>query len=89
MKLLNPISQRRKIILIFLVAFAFRLFLIKYIPYPFFPERIDDAHSYDIMGLNILQGNGFSGDENPPYKPTIRRTPVYPIFLAGIYAIFG
>jgi 4-amino-4-deoxy-L-arabinose transferase-like glycosyltransferase len=87
--LLNPISQRRKIILIFLVAFAFRLFLIKFIPYPFFPERIDDAHSYDIMGLNILQGNGFSGDENPPYKPTIRRTPVYPIFLAGIYAIFG
>lgn len=89
MKLLTPISERRKIILIFLLAFLLRLLLIKFIPYPFYPVKVDDAHAYDVMASNIIKGNGFSGEENPPYKPVIVRTPVYPLFLAGIYAVFG
>ena len=77
------------IILLFILGFLLRLSLSYIIPYPSYPEKLDDAHQYDVMALNILQGNGFSQKESAPFEPTICRTPIYPIFLASIFGIFG
>lgn len=85
----TEISEKRKVILVFLLAFMFRFLLIQFFPYPFYPVKVDDAHAYDRMAFNIVKGNGFSYEASPPYRPVIVRTPVYPFFLAGIYAIFG
>lgn len=42
---------------------------------------------YDISE-NILAGNGFTQDETPPFIPDSIRTPLYPLFLASLVAIF-
>jgi len=81
--------ENKLLITIFLLAFVLRLSLIIFRPYPFYPVKIDDGYSYDLMARNILNGHGLSAAERPPYSPTIWRTPIYPLFLAGIYAIFG
>ncbi len=71
------------------MGFFLRSFLIFSLPYPSYPEKIDDAHQYDIMALNILQGHGFSQKESAPFEPTICRTPIYPFFLASVFGVFG
>ena len=48
-----------------------------------------DAIQYDRIGENIADGNGFSLDEKPPYKPTMKREPLYPYFLSIVYKLFG
>jgi 4-amino-4-deoxy-L-arabinose transferase-like glycosyltransferase len=48
-----------------------------------------DQSVYNQIAVNILQNNGFSQSIAPPYKPSIQRTPAYPLFLASIYAVFG
>jgi len=48
-----------------------------------------DQLVYNQIAINILQNNGFSQSIAPPYKPSIQRTPAYPLFLASIYAVFG
>lgn len=54
-------------------------------------ERIiaGDATGYHKIAVNLLENNGFSTSESFPYAPDISRTPVYPFFLAALYAIFG
>lgn len=76
------------IVSIFILAFILRLFLVLFIPYPTYPKKIDDAHMYNVIAANLMEGRGFSFDEKPPYRATIWRTPVYPFFLVGIYSIF-
>lgn len=53
-------------------------------PASILPEK-DSVH-YDAIGLNLALGQGFSLDGE---KPTALRGPVYPLFLAGIYALAG
>jgi len=48
-----------------------------------------DQIGYNQIAVNILNGNGFSIQANPPFKPTCLRTPAYSVFLALIYKIFG
>ena len=48
-----------------------------------------DAKEYDTIATNIVSGHGFSKVIEGPKVPTTRRTPLYPLFLSGIYAIFG
>ena len=58
--------------------------------YLFFPrESLQDAWEYNQLAVNIIEGNGFSVQNSPPYEPTIRRVPVYPLFVSFIYRIFG
>lgn len=44
---------------------------------------------YDIPAWNLVQGNGYSWDANPPYPRGNFKTPGYPMFLALIYSMFG
>ncbi|MCL5935492.1 MAG: hypothetical protein M1543_03250 [Firmicutes bacterium] len=57
--------------------------------YPHFfkvPPVANDAVQYDTLGWNLAQGKGYL-DENG--QPSIWRTPGYPVFLAGLYWLFG
>jgi 4-amino-4-deoxy-L-arabinose transferase-like glycosyltransferase len=48
-----------------------------------------DGGDYINEAQNILHGHGFSRSWEPPYLPDAIRTPLYPLFLAGVYAMFG
>lgn len=48
-----------------------------------------DAFFYDRIAHNLLEGNGFSMDETPPYRPDSTVAPGYPFFVAALYALFG
>lgn len=69
---------------IFLVALGVRLIFVA-----FYSWAPDDAIGYDTLAHNILAGNGFSLQSQPPFEPTLYRTPVYPYFLSSLYALFG
>ncbi len=69
---------------VFLLALALRL------PSSlFFPWSSGDSRGYQQIALNLLAGHGFSWSTSPPFEPNLYRTPVYPVFLAGVYAIFS
>lgn len=82
-------NSRAKILFgIFIIALFLRLSAV------FSQEGIDelpksDAIEYDEMAVNLASGNGLSLFINGSITPVAYRTPVYPIFLAGIYSIFG
>jgi 4-amino-4-deoxy-L-arabinose transferase-like glycosyltransferase len=47
---------------------------------------IHDAIDYDLHAASIAAGDGFALSYG---RPTAFRPPAYPIFLAGVYAVFG
>ena len=82
-------NNRAKILFgIFIVALFLRLSAV------FSQEEIDkipksDAAGYDQMAVNLASGNGLSQLRDGSMVPIVYRPPVYPMFLAGIYSIFG
>jgi 4-amino-4-deoxy-L-arabinose transferase-like glycosyltransferase len=56
-----------------------------------YPERtiLPDSEKYIIYAENIMEGKGFSLQKDPPYAPSAFNTPLYPLFIATIYKIFG
>jgi hypothetical protein len=48
-----------------------------------------DAEGYHLIARNLLAGHGFAMTWNEPFCPTALRTPLYPLFLAGVYAVLG
>ena len=68
------------------ISFLFGIFFILISDHPL----INDATIYDILGLNLARGNGFSLTPIAfSFTPTSYRAPAYPFFLAGIYKVFG
>ena len=45
---------------------------------------VPDSYDYLDLAGNLLRGHGFSMDASPPFLPSIRRPPVYPLFLAAV-----
>lgn len=43
-----------------------------------------DAKDYLRLGWNMLLHGAFSRSESPPYVPDMLRTPVFPLFVAGL-----
>lgn len=69
---------------IFLLALALRL--------PFallLTWSASDSRGYQQLALNLLAGHGFSWSTAPPFEPNLYRTPAYPVFLAGVFAVCG
>lgn len=67
---------------VFVIALALRLASIWAFSNP--PEK--DALQYHQLALNQLAGYGHALE---PGRPTTLRPPLYPLFLAGIYALTG
>jgi len=68
-----------------LVALAFRLTLALGMP----NDEPDDARFYRVLAQNVLLHGVYSGSLTPPLEPTYVRVPGYPLFIAGIYRVFG
>lgn len=70
------------VLFIFLVALALRLGWLGYYEGRF---SAADTDNYTDIAVSILEGKGYSyGDE-----PTAFVVPLYPLFLAGIFGLFG
>ena len=72
-------------VLLTLGALGFRLFLALRFP----NDDDDDGRFYAQIARNLLEHRGYSGEEEEPYVPTYVRVPGYPLFLAGVYTVFG
>ena len=74
---ISYLSKRLCIIGIFSLALIVRMTFI--LTYPGIPIATDTS---DYVGVaeSLLAGNGFTDVENPP---------LYPVFLAGIFLLFG
>ena len=57
--------------------------------FPVDPIAPVDAEGFHLLAVNVLAGRGFAIGWEPPYCPTTVRTPLYPLFLMGSYAIMG
>jgi 4-amino-4-deoxy-L-arabinose transferase-like glycosyltransferase len=81
----NFISANRTLILIILaLALAWRLTLAIG-----FPHSSGDEPRYTVPAVNMLNGHGFSSDVTEPIRPSEHTVPLYPLFIAGVYAVFG
>lgn len=77
-------AYRTPILIILLIAFALRLALVIGFPLP-----AGDESRYTVPAINMLAGHGFSPDVRPPILPGEHTMPLYPLFIAGVYAVFG
>src|SRR6185503_20364605 len=68
-----------------LVALGFRLFVALRLP----NDEPDDGRVYSQLAINVLEQHVYSHDPQAPYAPSIIRLPGYPLFLAGVYKVFG
>jgi hypothetical protein len=68
-----------------LTALAFRLALASGWP----NDEPDDARFYTLLARNVLTQGVYSGASEPPFTPTYVRVPGYPLFIAGVYRVFG
>jgi 4-amino-4-deoxy-L-arabinose transferase-like glycosyltransferase len=71
--------------LLILLAAAFRIAVAHHWP----NDAPDDSKIYARIARNVLEQHSYSEAEGPPYEPTLIRLPGYPLFLAGIYKVFG
>lgn len=82
-------STPKSILWIAAAAFLFRLAM--FLVVAGHPERAyrRDAYTYLRPAVNLIEGRGFSDRQQPPFTPSATRTPVYPLFIAGLYTLFG
>ncbi len=72
-------------VLLFVIALGFRLFVALRLP----NDEPDDGRVYAQIATNVLEQHVFSHENQPPYVPSIIRLPGYPLFVAGVYKLFG
>ena len=68
-----------------LLAAAFRVAVAHWLP----NDAPGDGVIYAQMARNVLEQHVYSHDAQSPYNPSLVRLPGYPLFLAGVYSIFG
>ncbi len=71
--------------LLLVVAFSFRAAVARF----YATDAPDDGRVYAQIARNVLEQHVYSHESEPPYLPTLIRLPGYPLFLAGVYSIFG
>jgi Dolichyl-phosphate-mannose-protein mannosyltransferase len=71
--------------LLLLVALGFRLFIALRLP----NDEPGDARVYSQLAINVLEQHVYSHENQPPYASSLIRLPGYPLFLAGVYKVFG
>ncbi len=76
-------TQRLRVLLLLALAFTVRASVLIARP-----EVAADIR-YRTTATNILEGNGYSMDTRPPYRPSEAAVPVYPLFIVAVYTVFG
>lgn len=71
--------------LLLMVAFSFRAAVARFCA----TDAPDDGKVYAQIARNVLEQHVYSHESEPPYLPTLIRLPGYPLFLSGVYSIFG
>ena len=79
--------RNRWIFFLVLIAIAatFRIAVAHWLP----NDSPDDGRVYSQIARNILEQHVYSHEAEAPYDPSLIRLPGYPLFLAGIYRVFG
>jgi|GEM_PF-1705292 len=88
---LKPDIIRRLLLLISLaliLRLAIAVFLIAAFPGDKFDSYVD-TQGYLLLAKNLLQHHTFSGSVDPPFTPDTKRTPGFPLYLAGMQLLFG
>lgn len=73
------------LLVIVLATLAFRLAFITIAPQA--DNNIGDSVEFDLLARNLMAGHGLS--YKAPWRPSARKTPVYPWLLAQTYRFFG
>src|SRR3979411_1853630 len=71
--------------LLLMAAFSFRVAVARLLP----NDTPDDGRVYAQLARNLLEQRVYSAESGAPYAPTLIRLPGYPLFLAGVYSVFG
>jgi hypothetical protein len=86
----NVMSWVRNPLAILLVGVAFRLVLIpsvlKWIGTPTNPF---DGNEASHIAAHLVRGDGFASPFTDLAIPTAQQPPLYPLFMAGVFALFG
>ncbi|HEV7797553.1 MAG TPA: glycosyltransferase family 39 protein, partial [Pyrinomonadaceae bacterium] len=72
-------------VLLLVAAFSFRASVARLYP----NDTPDDGKLYAQMARNVLEQHSYSHETEPPFVPSLIRLPGYPLFLAGVYSLFG
>lgn len=72
-------------LLLIVAGFGFRLFLALRLP----NDEPDDGRLYAQIAMDVAEHRRYSIETEEPYSPTYIRVPGYPLFLAGVYSLFG
>src|SRR6266511_1695895 len=72
-------------VLLLTVALSFRVAVARF----YANDTPDDGRVYAQIARNVLEQHVYSHEIKPPYVPSLIRLPGYPLFLAGIYSVFG
>jgi len=80
------LKEKRLLFIIFIIALALRLLAVFNLPIQF-QTPAADAYDYDTIAKNLVTAKGYSLYAEKGL--TSLRTPLYPLFLASIYLIFG
>jgi len=79
-------SQRWLVIaLLVLIVLPTRLAIAHYLA----TDAPGDGIVYAQIARNLLERHVYSHAAEPPYDPSLIRLPGYPLFLAGVYSLFG
>jgi hypothetical protein len=71
--------------LLLTAAFCFRVVVARFLP----NDAPFDGKVYAQIARNVLEQHVYSHATEAPFDPSLIRLPGYPLFLAGIYAVFG
>src|SRR6267142_6360355 len=71
--------------LLLLATFWIRVAIVRILP----NDAPQDGLVYDQIARNLAERHVYSQESQPPYTPSLRRMPGYPLFLAGVYSLFG
>jgi len=72
-------------VLLILGALGFRLVIALRFP----NDEPGDGKVYSQIARNVLEQHVYSHETQAPYVPSLIRLPGYPLFLVGVYAVFG
>src|SRR6266478_8297175 len=83
--MLKPQKKWFVFLVLLVVAAGFRVAIARWFP----NDAPGDSRVYAQLARNMLERHVYSHETAAPYDPSYIRLPGYPLFLAGVYSVFG